>query len=853
MALNYIHSGMTFVPITQLGRRPSPVHLAICDTLRPLLTVCDRPEQFPIIPGDLALNSLQDLLSLSILPAPMKHFAQTSMLAPLAPCGRIEKEHQFQSTAEFSSVQPYRSLNVQRLKLSGTGKWPMADYLEDTLSLPFLEPAILRHPLMSFSDGPDFKKEKKEENLALARVWDSRGLLALFDHQHPSQLACRVFNARKNESADRQIGDRRWFNSTERHLQGPSKFLPVGRSIASIHCPEGKRLIGFASDRKNFYHQSLVTRERADTNILPFSFEVEQFRGSAALQELVLEVSRPRSRERDGDRYGMRPRSILCEKDIKTVWAGFRSLFQGDHLGVEFVLSSHANLLRSNGLLDPCTTILRHHVFPRGQLWQGLVIDDYFAVSCEEGGKKSEESVAVQCLDLAEETYKASGVFGPPEKTERDTEAFSDHKARAAGVVTVAAPCSKRVPMIALSLKAAALPFLSRALASGIAGNWISIFMYRRTCSCVLSEIFSLGPRFSQDAGEVFPLTRATGDELVLASVLGLTAVTDISVPYSKQIFATGASNNKGAVTSKRVDEAVAEIAWLGGDRKGAYTLLDNSARQQLRALGVDVDDQPIAEDFQGPPKALGFYFDCVEICGGSGVLSEAMTHQGLIVCPPIDLSSSRHYDLTNVKLVEWIFQMLHEKRFKSIVCEPVCTTFSPAQHPASRSYSQPLGFDRAEPKTLLGNTLASRCLAIKWFAWRCYALALLEQPQLSKMAWLSFWRFLLQIGFAEAIINSCAYGSIHKKPFRLLAWGLDIESMNIPCPGGHEHVRIEGKYTKPSAVYHPELAKFIAEKFKQALQSSKHESDICEVAIESVVLNDILQQGDWEVEAEWT
>ena len=26
---------------------------------------------------------------------------------------------------------------------------------------------------------------------------------------------------------------------------------------------------------------------------------------------------------------------------------------------------------------------------------------------------------------------------------------------------------------------------------------------------------------------------------------------------------------------------------------------LHNSARQQLRALGVDVDDQPIAEDFQ--------------------------------------------------------------------------------------------------------------------------------------------------------------------------------------------------------------------------------------------------------------
>lgn len=318
------------------------------------------------------------------------HFAPTSMLAPLAPCGRIEKEHQFQSTAEFPSVQPYRSLNVQRLKLSGTGKWPMADYLEDTLWLPFLEPAILRHPLMSFSDGPGFKKEKKEENLALARVWDSRGLPALFDHQHPSQLACRVFNAHKNESADGQIGDRRWFNSTERHLQGPSKFLLAGPSIASIHCPKGKRLIGCLIGKTSTIRVWLQERGHARTSF-PFPLRLSSSE-RAALQELVLEVSRPRSRERDGDRYG------LCEKDIKTVWAGFRSLFQGDHLGVEFALSSHASLLRSNGLLDPCTTILRHHVFPRGQLWQGLVIDDYFAVSCEEGGKKSEESVAVRAL-----------------------------------------------------------------------------------------------------------------------------------------------------------------------------------------------------------------------------------------------------------------------------------------------------------------------------------------------------------------------------------------------------------------------------------------------------------------------
>ena len=62
----------------------------------------------------------------------------------------------------------------------------------------------------------------------------------------------------------------------------------------------------------------------------------------------------------------------------------------------------------------------------------------------------------------------------------------------------------------------------------------------------------------------------------------------------------------------------------------------------------------------------------------------------------------------------------------------------------------QPLGFDRGDPKTFLGNLIAFRCLAIVWFAARVGAIAMLEQPRLSKMAWLSCWQFLLRIGFED-------------------------------------------------------------------------------------------------------
>ena len=281
--------------------------------------------------------------------------------------------------------------------------------------------------------------------------------------------------------------------------------------------------------------------------------------------------------------------------------------------------------------------------------------------------------------------------------------------------------------------------------------------------------------------------------------------------------------------------------------------MLDSPARATLRSLGEDCDEEPSPADFTGgPARAIPFEFDFVEIFGGSGVLSKALAQMGFSTCTPIDLSNSPHHDIGNYKLVDWIFQMIKNKRFKGLACEPPCTTFSPAQHPASRSYKCPLGFDRKERKTYLGNLLAFRSFAILWFAWRRGTPSLLETPFLSKLAWISTWSFLKGIGFQEAALNSCALGSTHKKPFRLLGWGLDMEMLHVPCPGGHSHVRIEGKLTKASAVYHPGVAQRIAECFAKALRGLEVEDSTSATNLESVVLNDVLLQDGWQTLAHW-
>ena len=137
----------------------------------------------------------------------------------------------------------------------------------------------------------------------------------------------------------------------------------------------------------------------------------------------------------------------------------------------------------------------------------------------------------------------------------------------------------------------------------------------------------------------------------------------------------------------------VAKAVWLGGDKKGAYTRLENPFASALKNLGFESEEVAESEDHIGAPSAgLDFSFDFCEICGGSGVVSKEAARLGMTVCPPIELSSSEHYDISNTKLIEWLCFMITSGKIRSCIFEPPSTSFSPAAHPAVRSYSHPIG-----------------------------------------------------------------------------------------------------------------------------------------------------------------
>ena len=867
VALNYMEGGFGFQQLSLLGRSPNSLQRDAHRRLRALVTACDGPgasfTELPLVPGRSGPEFISRLKQL-------EHFAERcTLLNPrLYSTGPADLEKK--TAGELGSedkvsadIQPYTSLNADRLRLVGTGQWHAEKWLNDELYLPYVEPLILKHHCqVDFSNGPVLSREEPAEYLKLAYKWERLGLLSLTNKRPHDDSFTRIFNAFKNEECDRQIGDRRLANMTEFSIRGPSQFLPGGYLITGIHVPKGMCVYGSITDRKDFYHQCWGSRRRAESNVTPFPFSQDLFEGTSALEDLRDSMRIGRSRTAAGDNLGHKPRSLLATSD--EVFPCFRSLLQGDHLGVEFALSAHGALLQDVGLLAEDSQIKGHSPFPEGPRYEGLVIDDFFVMAVGRCHLGPEENDSSRALAVATKQYEKHGVLGSTEKDVIGSRHFkvvgaevdSSDRTQSLGLTTVGAPLAKRLAMMVLGIRIACLPVITAQVASRLARNFTSIFMFRRCLSCLINELYAFSTEDRPGNDCVYEMPRSCAEELVLASIFSLVATSDVSVKYCDKVYASDASMKMGAVVSRRAPEHVVKTLWLGGDKRGAFTKLDPPFRGLCRAVGIEPEPDGLdALPEPRPTRNPDFSFDFVEVCGGVGSVSAEMAKLGYTVMAPIELSDSPHFDVRDLKLIEWLCHMLKTKRLRALMVEPVCTTFSPAAHPAIRSYAQPAGFDRQDAKTIQGNVVAFRCIFLLWYASTCSCPALGEQPRLSKMAWLSAWRFLLRYkGFEEAVVASCQFGSPHRKEFRMLGWGIDMAALEKRCPGGHEHVQIAGKYTKPSAVYVPALAKHFAKHMARALraqqQKAQDEPDVR--GLESVICNDILVSGEWSLESQW-
>lgn len=350
--LDYLYLGR-FPTVDELRRPHGRIQEACVRRLYNFVAACgNRPGEFPCAPGRSGpeLISCMDLLRRFTEETDLQGAGYGGFRGSLSSEAMSMRKEESEN---YPELQPFRSLCVDRLKISGRGEWPLSEYLESELWLPFNEPAFLRKEPGPDVVGPDFSREVRSEYWKLAMKWQELGLLRLHEPPEDSERFCRVFNTYKDSANDRQIGDRRRVNGSELPVTGPSRRLPNGPLLLNMMVRRGSHGLRCSiTDRRDFYHQIQVSSERSRTNMTPFGFPASEFSGGRALEiyqeELFARKKAAKDRSVAGDRLGL---SSEVFRDGGLLHPSFGALFQGDHLGVEFALEGHQNLLKREGLL----------------------------------------------------------------------------------------------------------------------------------------------------------------------------------------------------------------------------------------------------------------------------------------------------------------------------------------------------------------------------------------------------------------------------------------------------------------------------------------------------------------------
>ena len=659
-------------------------------------------------------------------------------------------------------LDPFRSLDVSRLKLSGQGLWDPTPYLSEELFMAFTEPRSLLHgrpPPDTFV--PVWTRECPLEVASLAALWDRLGLLRLAPAsllKSEAYLLARAFNCYKAPDKDRMIIDRRGQNWAESRLPGPSLFIPVGPMLGMLEVdPARQTVYCAASDRKDFYHQIAAPPAKALSNVLGPALPRKVVCNLSAFGRLLPApvglgcAGGPRHRLVPPKRG-----SLLFEPNHYLVCFG--AIAQGDHLGVEVGSASHEGLLLSGGLLSEDVRLCSNRPFKGIAGAQGLVIDDFFSISVSDLTDVGPPP-CVDDLHRAKAIYAAAELAGSDDKDVwgeqsariAGAEINSSPHARARNIVTVAAPAAKRVALALLSLEAARLSHVTDTLWLSLVGSWTSAALFRRPLMSIFSEVYRVAPASNVKASKptLYSLPRPAAQEVVLASVLSPLAACDLAAPFRAELFATDASEAKGGYTVAKAGVDLIRPLWRTASKKGGYSRLLSKEEAVLTRFEdrEPFDLRIVARASQTDPgRPLAYYFDVLEVGSSNGQVSDFLSSWGRSVGPVFAVEVSPVYDLAQDRSFEWVLFLLHHRRVKCLLLVP----------PALQS-----------PLQVLDVLRAFRCLALLLSARSCSVPALLLHSGR-----------LFRAPFSPSVASTCASGCFSREHLLLCLWRFGLQGL---------------------------------------------------------------------------
>ena len=855
MAFNFWHFGGDFVPAELLGRAPSSVHRRFYARVRAFIKSESQSSTFSVAKAGRRFPQLvARLCDLSL--------SLTKLGASGEPYGRTFQGYEVPINNDRPELEPYRSLDPERLVVHGQGHWDVTSFLDDSLAMAYRDPHVLTLNRVPQPFEYPAKMDSLEATAALCKLWDGHNLLMIHDEpildERPYE-AVRIFNCLKSSTQDRQIGDRRGRNSVEAKVAAVSTALPSSTDMVDIEVrPRSQRLWLYASDRKDFYHQIAVTRQRALTNTLGPGLPVEWVSDTEAYRLYAMQLAGYRyDRSKHGDLLGAGP--VGRRKASGTVYASFKAILQGDHAGVEIATMAHANLLASVGCLQEGSRLVAHRPLHSHGLCDGLVIDDYFCLCVEDGDVLPHCSKGAALHSRAMDAYTSQRLLGSPQKDI----VGEDHGRIIGGYINaepatltrhlalLGAPMEKRLGLSWLTLQVLQLGACTDVLFLCLLGGWVSTLMYRRPFMGVLSQSFHVVDLESYDPGHprIVTLSRSVRDELVMLAAFAPLLQTNLAADFEEKIFCSDASLDRGAVLEAPLDEKRCRVLHRALRSKGAYTKL---TRATDRLLQDDLDTpEDVVTKVNRPPA---FRYDFIEVYSGASLVSHYVGSFGHVVGPPLDLSSSEELNLSYIHVLSWLVHMLEQGWLLAFMVEPPCTTFTIMRRPPLRSKRLPYGFRPREAKTQTGNQLAQRGFQLMHFADAYDASGILETPNSSLLKNLPSWGHILGRRRASMCrTDSCRFGSPHQKAFKFLGVGVNLEKVSLRCQCKGPHLKVEGRYTKSSATYTPQLSAALADVFHHAILAKKSKFEETSVdGPENLLVNEVMKTARWSVRADW-
>ena len=509
-----------------------------------------------------------------------------------------------------------------------------------------------------------------------------RLFLALEDEVCPNSVS-NLFCLQKPDGELRQIIDRRPRNSIEEPPPADAPKMGHASVFLGLQVPKGGCIRGSVDDLRNFYHEFVVSDERArSTPVGPLWF-ARDFHGSAALQEL--------QKRRPGVRISANTRVRSC----------FAGLSMGDHWAPAIAQVAHEQLLMASRALVKEEHLVLGSPIPRSPShhFSGVCIDDKLSLQVfPEHVPANDDQVGSSCRDLqalaqADAAYSKVGLECHPKKRLRRADNFKAWGAHFDGnACLVGMDRTKLVMLSFLTALLAQKGVVSERLLQKVLGLWAFALQFRRPLFSLLHAAYHVGHPEGCPVSP-FRMPRTLQVELWMLSVLGPLSITNLKAQVSPFVYATDASPDGAGIVCANVGQEVASELFRRADNRGFHTRLLSPPGAALQECGIE-PEEPLDWPAQAsepcsstnlthwvllpPPSDDGdfatelgiaesqelwqrflsaclasraftvsaFQLDFLEVYAGTARLSQAFLVQGFRVGPPIDLKLG--WDLDN-------------------------------------------------------------------------------------------------------------------------------------------------------------------------------------------------------------